>query len=182
MLTAIRKIKGLLVRVLDTAVAIIMAVLVLDVLWQIIVRVDVVRAAILRVFPNASFKWTDELATKLLIWLMLLGACVAFDRKSHLGVDYFVNKLPGAGQRAMAMVVHALTALFAGSVLIYGGAEVVRLVLKNKQPLPALGIEMGYVYLALPISGVIIFLIALENFIEVAVPPPPRASEEQEDA
>ena len=113
---------------------------------------------------------------------MLLGACVAFDRKSHLGVDYFVNKLPGAGQRAMAMVVHALTALFAGSVLIYGGAEVVRLVLKNKQPLPALGIEMGYVYLALPISGVIIFLIALENFIEVAVPPPPRASEEQEDA
>lgn len=170
MLTTVRKLKRFLVGLLDATVAIVVAILVLDVLLQIIVRM----------LPDVECAWTEELATKLLIWLMLLGACVAFDHKSHLGVDYFVNKLPALGKRLLAMVVHGLTAFFAGVVLLYGGAQVVRQVLEKGQPLPALGIEMGYVYLALPISGIIILVIALENFLEVAASP--QAPEAREDA
>ena len=139
--------------------SLIMVVLVLDVLWQVLARV----------FPIIPSFWTEELATVLLIWVALLGACVAFDRKGHLGVDYFVDKLPERAQRTAALLVHATTALFAGGVLIYGGAAVVRVVLLAKQPLPALGIDMGYVYLALPISGLLILLTALEGLAEEAV-------------
>jgi TRAP-type C4-dicarboxylate transport system permease small subunit len=158
LLNALRRLKTGIVRVLEALIVCIMAVLVLDVLWQVLARV----------FPLIPSFWTEELATVLLIWVALLGACVAFERKGHLGIDYLVEKLPAGGRHAVGILIHATTALFAGGVLIYGGIAVVRAVLIFKQPLPALGIDMGYVYLALPISGVLILLVAIEGMIEEA--------------
>nr|HOQ06006.1 TRAP transporter small permease subunit [Anaerohalosphaeraceae bacterium] len=69
---------------LEILVMIVMGVLVVDVLWQVFSRY------VLR----APSKWTEELAIFLLIWAALLGAAVATGRGAHLGIDYFVQKLP----------------------------------------------------------------------------------------
>ena len=155
MVAGLRRLKAGLIRLLEAMVALFMGVLVLDVLWQVLARA----------FPGIPSFWTEELATVLLIWVSLLGACVAFERKGHLGIDFVVEKLPERGRRAAAILVQVFIGMFAGS-LIYGGIEVVRVVLIAKQPLPALGIDMGYVYLALPISGFLILLTTLEELIE----------------
>ena len=87
-MTTVRKLLSLLnkwlVRSLEWTVMIIMAVLVIDVLLQVFTR---------KILQN-PWGWTEELARMLLIWLSLLGAAVGFQRMSHLGVDYFVNKFP----------------------------------------------------------------------------------------
>jgi TRAP-type C4-dicarboxylate transport system permease small subunit len=55
---------------------------------------------------------------------------------------------------------------FAGAILLVGGANVVSEALVLEQTTPALGWKMGYIYLALPISGFFVVLYTLENLIK----------------
>ena len=77
------KIKKILDRSLEVLVTTAMAVLVLDVVWQVFTRY---------ILRNPS-DWTEELATYLMIWVGMLGASVALNRGAHLGIDYFTLKL-----------------------------------------------------------------------------------------
>ncbi len=147
--------KSGLVGLLEFAVMVIMGVLVLDVIWQVFTRF---------VLNNPS-SWTEELAIILLIWVSLLGASVGFQRFSHLGVDYFVKKLSVRNRAVNDAVVYLLVAFFAGYVMVYGGCKIVSLTLMFEQRSAALGIKMGYVYLALPISGLFIVLFSVETAI-----------------
>jgi TRAP-type C4-dicarboxylate transport system permease small subunit len=108
-------------------------------------------------------RWTDELATFLLIWVALLGAAVALNRGAHLGIDYFVGKLEKKTQVKIEIFVYLCIALFSVFVMMLGGADLVQTTLSLRQKSPALGIDMGYVYLAVPVSG---FFMALYSIIE----------------
>ncbi|MCF7764124.1 MAG: TRAP transporter small permease [Verrucomicrobia bacterium] len=132
------------------------AMLVLDVLWQVASRY---------LLRNPS-SWTDELATLLIIWVTMLGASVAFIRNDHLGIDYFVGKWSTRNQLISGILVQVLVGLFATLVLILGGLKLVALTLLTEQVSPALGVRIGHVYLALPISGVVILLVAIESAAE----------------
>jgi len=151
MFRLLQRLNNGLVRSLEWALITLMGALVLDVLWQVASRYVLRR-------PSS---WTDELATLLLIWVALLGASVAFMRKAHLGVDVLVAKLPSRPRLLIEGGVHLLTALFAVTVLLGGGIKLVGLTLLTGQVSPALGIKMGHVYLALPVSGFFILVFSL---------------------
>jgi TRAP-type C4-dicarboxylate transport system permease small subunit len=141
-------------RMFEHALVVAMAVLVIDVVWQVFTRY---------VLGHQS-SWTEELATILLMWAALLGACVAFARDAHLGLDFFVKKLDSAPQKTVERYVHATTLLF-GAVLVAGGYELAARTLATNQTSPALGWKMGYVYTILPLSGVYIALLAIEKIM-----------------
>jgi len=157
MLWLIIKLKKWLVKGLEIAVMLVMGFLVIDVVLGVFTRYVL----------GHQIQWTEELAKLLLIWVSLLGASVAFIRKSHLGVDYFVNKLNERWKNIGQILVYLLVAVFAGIVLVYGGCSLVSSALKNSQPTPALNFEMGYVYLAVPISGIFIIIFSIETIIEM---------------
>ena len=157
MLGVIIKLKKWLVRGLEFTVILVTGILVIDVVWGVFTRY---------VMGHQS-QWTEELARLLLIWVALLGASIAFIRRSHLGVDYFVNKLNEKWKDIGQIIVYLLVAVFAGIVLVYGGCSLVSSALKNSQPTPALNFEMGYVYLAVPISGIFIIIFSIETIIEM---------------
>ncbi|MEJ5260263.1 MAG: TRAP transporter small permease [Anaerohalosphaeraceae bacterium] len=140
--------KKILDRSLEILVMTVMGVLVVDVLWQVFSRY------VLR----APSKWTEELAIFLLIWAALLGAAVATGRGAHLGIDYFVQKLPPRDRLGVEIFGFLCIVLFAFFVMIVGGTELVRITLRLQQKSPALGVQMGYVYLAVPISGFFMLL------------------------
>ena len=141
-------IKKILDCCLEILVMVVVGVLVIDVLWQVFTRY---------VLKDPS-KWTEELAIFLLVWVALLGAAVATGRGAHLGIDYFVQKLPRRSQLGAEIFAFLCIVLFAIFVMIAGGAELVRMTLHLQQKSPALGVEMGYVYLAVPISGFFMLL------------------------
>lgn len=146
--------KNTLDKLLEFITAAVMGLLVLDVVWQVITRF---------VLKNPS-NWTEELATFLLIWVGLLGAAVALNRQAHLGIDYFVHKLTAEKQR-LAEVLSALCIIgFSISVLLMGGINLVTLTFRLGQTAPATGIQLGYVYLAVPISGLFITIYGFEIF------------------
>jgi len=152
-----RPLKLLLTRVLEWAVILIMAALVFTVLWGVFSRF---------VLAEPS-RWTEELATFLLTWVALLGAAVGFSRQQHLGVDVLVNLLDPAARRLVALVVQLLILLFSCAVMLWGGYVLVSETLSSGQTTPALGLRMGYVYLAVPISGLFFVLFTTEQLIEV---------------
>jgi TRAP-type C4-dicarboxylate transport system permease small subunit len=110
--------------------------------------------------------WTEELATFLLIWVALLGAAVALGRGAHLGIDYFVSKLPDRSRIKIEFFVFTCMALFSLLVMVIGGASLVARTFYLQQISPALHLEMGYVYLAVPISGAFLVLYSLIGFFE----------------
>jgi TRAP-type C4-dicarboxylate transport system permease small subunit len=150
-------VKTALVRLLEGIVIAVMAALVLDVLWGVCSRF------VLR----SPSRWTEEVATALLIWVSLLGAAVAFGRNEHLGIDYVVKKFEPAAQRLIALIIQGLVAVFAGAVLIFGGYVLVSETLRAGQLAPASGIPQGYVYLAVPVSGAFILWFCLERVVEL---------------
>lgn len=144
------------IRILELAVIHVMAILLIDVVIQVFTR---------KILDDPSI-WTDELAKILLIWVSLLGASVGFIRKAHLGVDYFVGLLPGKLQVIIKALVFLLVICFAAVILLYGGYQMVSSNLEMGQLSPALQIKWGYVYLALPISGVYIAIFSLEEAVK----------------
>jgi len=149
-------IKKALDRFLELLCMVAVAVLVIDVLWQVFTRF---------VIRDPS-NWTEELATFLLIWVALLGAAVALGRGAHLGIDYFVHKLPDKARIKTELFVFACIALFSLLVMVIGGIGLVGTTFRLNQTSPALGLKMGYVYLAVPISGAFLVLYSVIGFFE----------------
>ncbi|WP_437737612.1 TRAP transporter small permease [Sorangium sp. So ce1335] len=146
-----------LIRVLEVVLVAAFAALTLDTLWGVFSRY---------VLGNQS-RWTEELAVYLLVWISLLGAGLAYGERAHLGVDYFVGKLDPAAQRVAAIAIELLVAAFAAFALIYGGWTLVIKTLESGQVSPALDIQVGYAYLAVPISGAFFLMFCIENLVEL---------------
>lgn len=146
----------------DKALEIILVVLmsssVLNVLWQVFTRF------ILR-HPSS---WTEELARYLLIWIGLLGASYAASKKMHLPIDILLLKLRGKARKLAELSIQFFIFIFAVMVMAVGGLRLVALTLKLNQVSAALKIKLGYVYLALPLSGFLIMFYSFVFFMERA--------------
>lgn len=133
-----------------------MAVMVLNVLWQVGSRF------ILR--SPSSF--TDELARFLLIWVSLLGASYVTGKKMHLAIDILPSKLEGKKQRNLNVLINVLVAVFALFAMVWGGINLVYITLTLNQTSAALNVPLGYVYLVVPLSGLIIIYYSIMNLRE----------------
>jgi TRAP-type C4-dicarboxylate transport system permease small subunit len=147
-------------RGLGGLVALLMGVMVTDVVWQVIARFVL----------HAPSSFTEELAGFLLIWIGLLGAAYCLRSGSHLGIDLLVTHLRGRARRAVKILAHSLVAAFALSTMVIGGAQLVRLAFHLNQISAALGIRMGFVYLAVPLAGTLMTVYSIESIAQTATP------------
>ena len=138
-------------RALGCVLAALMGVAVLNVLWQVFTRF---------VLANPS-SFTDELARYLLIWTGLLGASYAAGMQMHLAIDLLPTRLTGRRRFYVGVLIEACIFLFALSVLVIGGVHLVALTLTLGQTSAALHVPLGYVYLALPVSGLLTMFYAV---------------------
>jgi len=137
--------KKLIDRLLERTLVIIMAVMVINVLWQVASRY----------IMNSPSGFTDELAGFLLIWVGLLGSGYATGQGLHMAIDLLPASLEGEKKKWVLSLIQICTFLFAVSVMIVGGGQLVFLTFQLKQLSSALQVPMGYVYLVVPISGIL---------------------------
>lgn len=147
------KFRLMLDKVLAVLVVTIMAVLVLDVLWQVASRY---------ILKNPS-SFTDELAGFLLIWVSLFGAAYATGQKAHLAIELLPQKLTPQNKKKLDVVINVLVALFSFLVFVLGGLRLVYITLSLDQLSSALQLPIGYVYLAIPLSGLLMTYYALSE-------------------
>ncbi|MGR5502029.1 TRAP transporter small permease [Vibrio sp. DNB22_10_4] len=130
--------------------------LVFCVIWQVISRYVIGK-------PSTV---TDELARYLFMWVALIGAAYTTGQKRHLAIDLLTMKLTGTKKAINEIVIQLAIALFAFVVLVYGGTKLALKTLAMGQVTPALGLEMGFIYFCLPISGALMIFYSIVFAIE----------------
>lgn len=140
----------------EKVLILLMGVLVIDVLWQVASRY---------ILKDPS-SFTDELARYLLIWLTLIGAAYATGKNLHLAIDIFPLSLQGKKAILLQRLLSLLTLLFAVLVLIIGGIRLVYISFILGQLAPALQVSQGYVYISLPLSGLLISFYCINNIFK----------------
>lgn len=143
-------------KIIRWTLIIMMALLVIDVTWQVTTRF---------VLPQPS-SFTEELARFLLIWISLIGGAYAYRLNSHLGFDLLVRKLPVSKAKLVQKFCCLLVAIFAIAVLIVGGINLVEMTWSLGQHSPVLNVPMAFIYLVIPISGVLFLLYSFLFFID----------------
>ncbi len=153
----LRNIKTSVDKVLEWTLIVLMAANVLNVLWQVFTRF---------VLKNPS-SFTEELARYLLIWVGLLGASYVAGRKMHLAIDVVVNRFTGRARHLAEYFIEVSIFVFALFVMVFGGLRLVVITLTLNQISAVLRIKLGYVYLVLPLSGLLIMFYSLLFIAEI---------------
>ena len=143
-------------RTVSAVLIILMAAMVVDVTWQVFTRF---------ILKDPS-EYTEELAGFMLIWIGLLGAGYAYIVRAHLGIDVLTARLSGAKRLISEILVAGTVFLFALLVLVIGGWRLVDLTFTLEQISPVLGISMGYVYLVLPVTGILFMYYSVHFMVE----------------
>ena len=78
-------------KILGTTLSFIMAVMVVNVLWQVFTRFVI----------GSPSSFTDELARYLMIWVGVLGAAYISGRNMHVAIDLLPTKLNKEGQEKL---------------------------------------------------------------------------------
>lgn len=114
----------------------------------------------LRYIFSHSFAWIEEVSRYLFVWIVFLGAAIAFDDDSHIKIDFIESKLPKKIKGIVQYFI-VLINLLAMGLLFYSGALVA---LRNRKSMfytiPDLSLLI--MYIAVPLSCVLaIILIVL---------------------
>jgi TRAP-type C4-dicarboxylate transport system permease small subunit len=141
-----KKFTELLDNFLKNLLVFLMGFMTLVVTWQVVTRYVL----------NSPSSYTEELSTYLLIWISLLGTAYALRLRAHLGIDVLTKKLQGKARQISNLVIYLAVIVFAAAVMVYGGLHLVYVTLHLNQLSAAFRIPVGYVYLVLPLSGLLI--------------------------
>jgi len=119
---------------------------------------------IFRYVIEAPLPWSEELARYCFVWIVFLGGAIGLSRGVHLGVDLFVNQLPKRLRTGLAVLTNAMIACFASAV-IYASVPVINMNMLQRSP--ALGVQMSWIYIAIPVSMGLIILICAERILAI---------------
>lgn len=131
-------------RALRAICVVLFAALVLLVVWQVFTRLVL----------NQPSAWTEEAARYTFVWVSLIGIAIAVGEKADVVMDFLVAKLPLSLQRVADVLAYLCVLAFVGYVMLFGGFK--QSITAWAQTNPLLPFTQGQLYLALPISGILL--------------------------
>lgn len=132
------------------------------ILMMFVMVVVVFLQVVYRFVLDNPLAWTEETARYLLVWITFLGAAYAMGSKAHIGVDLFMNMLPKSLRKILLIITTLLSLVFFAVMVTQGYILSQRTMMQTS---PAMGLPMGYVYLVIPISGVLLMINLLYTVI-----------------
>ncbi|MCQ9618103.1 TRAP transporter small permease [Paenalcaligenes niemegkensis] len=102
---------------------------------------------------NHPIQWAEELAIALFIWFIFIGVSSSMKRDGHVGVDYFVRKLPRP-LKILSEIIRAGAIYFVLIyVFIYLGSKLAAQA--SDKITPILGISYEVIDIAVPLGGLL---------------------------
>ncbi len=111
-----------------------------------------------------SLYWSTEVPNFLFVWIVFLGAVVAYREKKHIAFTALLEKMSAGGRKAPEIAVHLVVLGFA-VFLIVTGTMVVRQTMSS--PSEALKMPLGYLYAVLPVTMLLVALDAVAEIVNV---------------
>lgn len=150
------RLNGAVYRVLQVAITVLLALLLVPVSLQIFSR---------HIGFIPRYIWTEEVARFCLVWIIMIGAMIAVRDGTHFDVDVLPKPRTPAGIRAARLVVHIAIALVALIFLWFGYrfAE-----FGYDQTSELTGLNMLSIHIAWPIAGVVMLFFIAERIVSDA--------------
>jgi len=148
------KVRSILDKSLAAICALLLAFMTLLATYQVITRYA---------FKTPSTMSEDMLSFSF-VWVSLLGTALVFGQKDHMRLSIIPDKLKGAGGLALSIFTELLIMVIAVIVFLFGGKAFVGV--GAIQASPTLNITLDWVYMILPISGILIIIYNLLNIIQ----------------
>ncbi|MFB5661087.1 TRAP transporter small permease [Alteribacillus sp. HJP-4] len=117
---------------------------------------------ILRTAFEISITWLEPLTVFLFIWVSFFGIAYGFRERTHISVEVFYSYFPERIKR-LCRRGDAILVVLVGAVIAYYGTVFALDSMGTNQP--GLNIPSGFVYLVLPITGLLMIFFGLMNFI-----------------
>ncbi|WP_299057275.1 TRAP transporter small permease [uncultured Polaribacter sp.] len=143
--------------ILEKLVLLILVLMLASVVWQVFSRF---------ILKNPS-TITDEVSSFSLIWVGLLGAAYAAGKNLHLAIDLIPEDLVKKRQNLFNGIVFISVAVFAFTVMIIGGFRLVQLSFQFGQTSATLEIPLGFIYMVVPISGILICYYSIDTLLNL---------------
>ena len=112
---------------------------------------------------NDALVWSEETAKFLMVWMVFVAAPIALARGGHAAVDALPNMLPPRLSQALYALIYLIVLLFV-LVLIDQGTNFA--LNARIQHTPTTGISMMYVFMSMPVGGVLLLLVSLELLLQ----------------
>lgn len=150
MLKQLEKVSSILTNALLTASAIGLVVMTIVVGWQVFGRYVL----------NSSPSWSEQFALVLMIWFTFLGTAVGVREGFHIRITALEDRISGKNHLIISKSGNVIM-LVCSICMCWWGFELVARTWGHT--IPSLGIPRGLGYLAIPMSGAITALFALEK-------------------
>ena len=151
----IKRFRGTLDKALEAVIIFLSGLMVVVGAYQILVRY----------LFNKPSTVSEELLTYAFGWMSLLAAAYMFGKNGHMRMGFLADKAEGSSKRTLEVISQCLIFGFAAVIMIYGGIQITSLTMSQRTA--SLGIPMGYVYLIVPLSGVLILVYSIMNMAEM---------------
>jgi len=112
-----------------------------------------------------SFEWSEELARFLFVWAVFLGSALIMGEDGHLAVELLPRLLNGKKTGLVLDVfINACGYVFILLLIVQGWLMTETMTFQES---PGLGIPMSWVYVIMPISGVLMLLYHLKDTMKI---------------
>lgn len=106
---------------------------------------------IMRYVVENPLSWSEELSRFLNTWMIYLAVSYGVKKSAHIKIDVLMGLFPKATRKYVFMLSDIILIAFSLFIVVTGFQNSMQ-ILSLGQKSPAMGIEMGYVYLA-PVVG-----------------------------
>lgn len=147
------QIKKILDKAIEAVLGFLILIMCLVVLWQVFTRF---------VLQNPS-SWSEEVCRYLLIWATLIGGALGLNNGTHMGLTLVTDRIKSLAVKALFHIVAycvcgAIGYIFIKYGYIYAMSGMARTMMCCDFP-------MGYIYMMVPVCGVIIIINCIENVL-----------------
>lgn len=142
-------------RLLEAVCSVLLALMVCVSCWQVISRYVV----------GVPSTVTEEMLRFSLVWLSMLGMAYVTGKQQHISLTLMVDKVSPTVRAWWTVALQMVFIAFSVWILIIGGLRISSI--SMLQISPALGVPMGQIYYALPVSGALIIIYSVMNIIDI---------------
>lgn len=151
----LHKVRNGLMKVLGLCIIFLFAMMTIIGTYQIVTRY----------FFNRPSTVSEELLTYSFTWMALLASAYVFGKRDHMRMGFLADKLTGTGRKYLEVAIDLLTFVFAAVVMVYGGIAITKLTMI--QTTASLRIPMGYIYIIVPMTGILIMVFSFINALDM---------------
>ncbi|MCD8221386.1 MAG: TRAP transporter small permease [Clostridiales bacterium] len=127
---------------------------------------------IMRYFLKSGLVWAEEYARFAIIWIVCGGCGAAVRRDEHMKITAIPDAIHNRIVKDILLLFVEIVCLIFSILMLTAGARLIRSMMTNNQLSPAMEIPLWWIYLSMPVGGVVMtfrFLLQIINTVRELV-------------